>query len=89
MPAYRRLSLAPAVMLIVTHDDVVAEAERPNVPRADGQCPNWSIALPVSLESLEATPAAAIAELLAASVKLRGRLTARWTTDDRLRGAQN
>ena len=71
--AYGRLSRAPAVMLAATLDDLVAEPERPNMPGADGQRPNWSIALSVSLESLEVAPAVGeVASLLAASVKEHG-----------------
>ena len=57
-------------MLAATLDDLVAEPERPNMPGADGRRPNWSIALSVSLESLEVAPAVGeVANLLAASVK--------------------
>jgi 4-alpha-glucanotransferase len=67
--AYGQLSRAPSVLLTATLDDVAAERERPNMPGADRLRPNWSIALPLSLDSLEESPTArVVAELLARSV---------------------
>jgi 4-alpha-glucanotransferase len=35
------------------------EAERPNIPGADDLRPNWSLALPVTLDELQTSPTAA------------------------------
>jgi 4-alpha-glucanotransferase len=51
---YRRLAEAPSAILTATLDDAFAAEERPNVPGTTTEWPNWSIALPGSLESLEA-----------------------------------
>ena len=56
--AYSLLARAPSVLLTATLDDAVAEAQRPNVPGADGKRPNWSIALPYPLEDIETHPVA-------------------------------
>lgn len=51
---YRRLAEAPSALLTATLDDAFAAEERPNVPGTITEWPNWSIALPGSLETLEA-----------------------------------
>jgi 4-alpha-glucanotransferase len=51
--AYRTVARAPSRLVAVTLDDAVAEPERPNVPGADGRRPNWSLALPLPLETIE------------------------------------
>jgi 4-alpha-glucanotransferase len=51
--AYRLLAKAPSVLLAATLDDAQAVPERPNMPGTDGKRPNWSIALPLPLESFE------------------------------------
>jgi 4-alpha-glucanotransferase len=51
--AHRLLGRAPSTLLVATLDDALAEPERPNIPRADGQRPNWSLALPQALEDIE------------------------------------
>lgn len=56
LAAHRRLARAPSVLLCATLDDAVAEPERPNIPGGDGKRPNWSLALPVTLEELEGHP---------------------------------
>ena len=45
-------------MELIALDDALAEPERPNIPGADGLRPNWSLALPVTLEQLERCPLA-------------------------------
>ena len=71
--AYRQLSRAPSVLLAATLDDMVAETERPNMPGAGRQRPNWSIALPATLESLTSAPAVGVvAGLLSAAVEGQG-----------------
>jgi len=54
--AYRLLAKAPSAVLMATLDDALAVAERPNMPGTTFERPNWSLALPVSLESLERKP---------------------------------
>src|SRR5581483_11751098 len=51
--AHQLLARAPSVLLTATLDDAVAEPERPNMPGADDQRPNWCLALPVTVEGLE------------------------------------
>ncbi len=57
--AYGLLATAPCRVLTVALDDVARVAERPNMPGTVEAWPNWSIALPVPLEELEASPLAA------------------------------
>jgi 4-alpha-glucanotransferase len=59
---------APAGCLVL--DDACAEPERPNIPGADADRANWSLALPRALEDLEADPLATrIATALRAAVQ--------------------
>ncbi|MGH9003968.1 MAG: 4-alpha-glucanotransferase, partial [Acidimicrobiia bacterium] len=63
--AHRLLAEAPSMVLAATLDDALAVEERPNVPGTVDERPNWSLALPGSLEDLERSPtAAAIAAAL-------------------------
>jgi len=63
---YRTLAKAPSAILTATLDDACAVVERPNVPGTVTEWPNWSIALPRPLESLESDPLPrAIAQALA------------------------
>jgi 4-alpha-glucanotransferase len=55
---HRRLAEAPSVLITATLDDALAVAERPNVPGTTDERPNWSLALPAPLETLEMTPLA-------------------------------
>ncbi|GAA4996691.1 4-alpha-glucanotransferase [Actinopolymorpha pittospori] len=57
--AYQLLARAPSVMLTATLEDAAVEAERPNIPGADDLRPNWSLALPVTLDELRTSPTAA------------------------------
>lgn len=52
------LGAAPSVLVTATLDDALGIVERPNVPGTTSERPNWSLALPVALEQLEATPLA-------------------------------
>jgi 4-alpha-glucanotransferase len=54
--AHRLLAGAPSAILTATLEDAGAVAERPNVPGTVAEWPNWSLALPVTLEELEAAP---------------------------------
>jgi len=53
LAAYRSLARTPCLLLTGTLDDALAVEERPNMPGTTDQWPNWSIALPVSLEDIE------------------------------------
>jgi 4-alpha-glucanotransferase len=65
--AYRRLASAPAMIVSATLDDPLGVEERPNLPGTTDERPNWSIALPVPLDSIERNPVVqAVAAALAA-----------------------
>lgn len=51
---HRALARAPSRILLATLDDAVAVPERPNVPGTVREWPNWSLALPQTLEEIEA-----------------------------------
>jgi 4-alpha-glucanotransferase len=51
---HRALAKAPSRLLLATLDDAVAVPERPNVPGTVREWPNWSLALPQTLEEIEA-----------------------------------
>ena len=55
---YRLLADAPSAIITATLDDALAVEERPNMPATSTERPNWSIALPLSLEALEKDPLA-------------------------------
>jgi 4-alpha-glucanotransferase len=66
--AHRLLGRAPSTLLAATLDDAVAEEQRPNIPGVTDR-PNWSLALPVSVEELPGHPlAAAVARILGDAV---------------------
>jgi len=50
--AYRALSRAPSRVVLATLDDALSVTERPNMPGTIDEWPNWSIALPRSIEEL-------------------------------------
>lgn len=47
---HRDLGLAPCAILSASLDDALAVEERPNIPGTTEEWPNWSIALPRSIE---------------------------------------
>ena len=47
------LATAPSRLLTATLEDAVAVEERPNMPATTHQWPNWSIALPTTIEKLK------------------------------------
>jgi 4-alpha-glucanotransferase len=53
---YGALGSSPCMLLAAALDDVLAVAERPNMPGTVDSWPNWSIALPAPLEDLMADP---------------------------------
>ncbi len=53
-PAHRALARSPAQILSATLEDALGVAERPNHPGGDADWPNWRLALPLSLEQIQA-----------------------------------
>lgn len=56
LEVHRLLAEAPSRLLCAALEDVALCERRPNIPGADGGRPNWSIALPRTLEELEEGP---------------------------------
>jgi len=54
--AHQLLAEAPSAMITATLEDALGVEERPNMPGTTTEWPNWSIALPVPLESLQVNP---------------------------------
>jgi 4-alpha-glucanotransferase len=50
------LATAPSRVLLATLDDALAVPERPNMPGTVSEWPNWSFALPQTLEEIEQAP---------------------------------
>lgn len=67
LAAHRRLAEAPSLLVAATLEDALGVAERPNIPGTSGdRRPNWSLALPLPLEEIEAAPGVrALAAILA------------------------
>jgi 4-alpha-glucanotransferase len=65
---YRALAAAPSRILLATLDDAIAVAERPNMPGTTTTWPNWSLALPLTLEEIELAP---LPRRVAAALKQR------------------
>lgn len=53
---HERLRRAPSRLVTATLEDALAVEERPNMPGTTGTWPNWSIALPATLEEIERHP---------------------------------
>jgi 4-alpha-glucanotransferase len=53
---YAALAEAPSRVLLATLDDALAVPERPNMPGTVTEWPNWSLALPQTLEEIEEAP---------------------------------
>jgi 4-alpha-glucanotransferase len=53
---YEVLGRAPSAILTATLEDACAVPERPNMPQTTTEWPNWSLALPATLEELETRP---------------------------------
>jgi 4-alpha-glucanotransferase len=63
--AHRALASSPARLVTATLEDALGVAERPNRPGTTTEWPNWSLALPQTLEDLERDPGPArLAEVL-------------------------
>ncbi len=54
--AYRALAASPSRLLAATLEDALGVAERPNKPGTTSEWPNWSLALPLTLEELRRDP---------------------------------
>ena len=54
--AYGALAASPSKLLAATLEDALCVPERPNKPGTTTEWPNWSLALPVSLEELRQDP---------------------------------
>jgi len=58
--AHRLLGEAPSAVVAATLDDALGVTDRPNMPGAAGdRRPNWSLALPRTLEEIESDPVVA------------------------------
>jgi 4-alpha-glucanotransferase len=49
---HRALAAAPSRVLLATLDDALGVLEQPNMPGTITSWPNWSLALPQSLEEI-------------------------------------
>jgi 4-alpha-glucanotransferase len=57
LKTHQTLATAPCCVVTASLDDVLGVAERPNMPATtNDQNPNWSIALPRSLEEIQSDP---------------------------------
>jgi 4-alpha-glucanotransferase len=60
---HRRLAAAPPMLVAATLEDALGVEERPNLPGTTGEArPNWSVALPATLEELARDPRVAALE---------------------------
>jgi 4-alpha-glucanotransferase len=55
---HEALAQAPSRVITATLDDAMAVEERPNMPATSDERPNWSLALPQPIETLEKSPLA-------------------------------
>jgi 4-alpha-glucanotransferase len=57
LAAHRRLAASRSLLVAATMEDALSVEERPNLPGTTSeQAPNWSVALPESLEEIEVDP---------------------------------
>ncbi|HYM49405.1 MAG TPA: 4-alpha-glucanotransferase [Candidatus Limnocylindrales bacterium] len=54
--AYAALARAPSQLVAATVEDALAVEERPNMPGTTDEWPNWSLALPLTLEEIMRDP---------------------------------
>jgi 4-alpha-glucanotransferase len=54
--AYAALAASPSQLVAATMEDALLVAERPNMPGTTTQWPNWSLALPKTLEQIKRDP---------------------------------
>ena len=65
---HQLLAKAPCRVVTATLDDAIAVEERPNMPGTVDEWPNWSIALPKTLEEIKQSP---LAQSIARSLSSR------------------
>ena len=53
---FEQLAVAPSVIVMTSMEAACLASERPNMPGAESQYPNWSLAMPHSLEEIETAP---------------------------------
>ena len=53
MKTVEQLSNAPSAVVLAELETAGAVNERPNMPSVSGTYPNWSLALPTTIEELE------------------------------------
>jgi 4-alpha-glucanotransferase len=70
--AYQLLARSPCLVATATLEDALGVRERPNMPGTLEQWPNWTLALPRSLEELQQTPL--VARVAAALNQRKGAL---------------
>ena len=56
--AHHLLADAPCTLLVATLEDAIAEADRPNMPGAEGRRPNWCLPLAVPVDGIDTHPLA-------------------------------
>jgi 4-alpha-glucanotransferase len=54
--AHALLAEAPSVLVTATLEDALSVSERPNIPGTTTERPNWSLGLPVPIETIETHP---------------------------------
>jgi 4-alpha-glucanotransferase len=75
--AYRLLAECRSAVVAISLDDVLGAVERPNMPgAAPGAYPSFSLALPVSLEGVEASPVPRIVASIVSGRRRRSRAVA-------------
>ncbi len=58
---YRRLASAPSRIRAASIDDALCVEERPNIPGTTVERPNWSLALPVTIDEIVVDPQVRVA----------------------------
>lgn len=58
LAAYRSIGESPSAVVTASLEDALLVSERPNMPGTVEEWPNWSLALPQSLEEVEVNPVA-------------------------------
>jgi 4-alpha-glucanotransferase len=71
---HEALGRTPARIVTATLDDAMAVEERPNMPATSDEWPNWSLALPQSIETL---PKSALAKRISKALARRTRRRSR------------
>jgi 4-alpha-glucanotransferase len=72
---HRQLAESPSVLVTATLEDALGVQERPNVPGTVDEWPNWRLALPKTLEQIEADAGVAATVDVMAQARPRGSST--------------